>query len=335
MSSFTKYLGSYERRSPLFTERIRKLQRGRPEDLESEKRYQQSFAAMTKVTASNYPLLNEVINEECAFRKIERPDCYMDHSLGKASSLLTGGQAHPDSYTIFMQPDFCEMLNKAELRWLVAHEIKHLYQGRSKYMMANNHTPADGRYNSEMARYRILESEHDSDRAGIESAGYEAYEGICHKSALYLAQKLSQPEVFSSLIESRIAKTVNHLDWKLGLLMPHKLLAIVSDVLSMNPLKPGEVDLFETNVPNYEAVQPYVSKAVAAVVKVIPLAFIRDKVTQALENNPQLTAKIAEKFSIQPEPYHPSPAARLSECRLHASRIENKAVESQSAATHR
>ncbi len=113
-----------------------------------------------RVTAANYPKLYEAIREECAFRNVEEPAFYMDHS-GKTKL----GCAYKEYYAVLIQPETYDVMTKKELRALVAHEIKHLYQ-------PDDVTPKEARA-----------FELDCDRAAVDSTDYSTIRTYVHKAA--------------------------------------------------------------------------------------------------------------------------------------------------------
>ncbi len=73
------------------------------------------------------------------------------------------GEAFSYLYAITIEDGLYDLCSQEELRWIVAHEIKHLYQGEWN--------------NDEEYKKREL----DADRAAVESVGYEVAKSFMHK----------------------------------------------------------------------------------------------------------------------------------------------------------
>ncbi len=101
------------------------------------------------VTEQNYPKIYNALKAECAFRGFEMPACYVDHT---GETRL--GRAFYEDYTVLIDKKSDEIFNEGEMRALMAHELKHLYQAASQTTQQ-----------SKMAEY-------DSDRAAIGSTDY-------------------------------------------------------------------------------------------------------------------------------------------------------------------
>lgn len=169
MSAFDKYLGSYERVSPYRGERLRRIKRWteHPEEYEEYRQNNPLPENATEykyeeVTPENYPDLYDAVTEECEFRGIERPGCYVSDNPD-----VKLGRANPSLYEIYIEPVACKIFNKKELRALVAHEIKHLYQGKP------------------LNYQRTMKSELDCDRAAVESTDLETLKSYVDKVAHY------------------------------------------------------------------------------------------------------------------------------------------------------
>lgn len=110
---------------------------------------QDGFPQLIAVTSVNYPKLYEALREECAFRGVDMPACYVD-----VSGNTRLGRANTDRYLFTVEDKAYEMFSKKELRALCAHELKHLYQ-------PNYDTPEES-----------CLAEYDCDRAAVESVGF-------------------------------------------------------------------------------------------------------------------------------------------------------------------
>ena len=171
MSNFTEYFDSYKRKTPWIAI-ARRWNGGKDEFGLSEG---QSTVVDAKgdplyveVTADNYPKLYQALEEECTFRGIDKPKCYIDKT-GNCSL----GYAQFATHSIFVQPEAYDAFTKKELRALVAHEVKHFYQGR------------------DLNRDRTLQNEFDSDLAAVDSTDYETIKSYVHKGInLMIDQKV-------------------------------------------------------------------------------------------------------------------------------------------------
>jgi hypothetical protein len=193
MSSFDKYLGSYERISPSrgqWQRRVQKL----IDRSEKGQQYSDSLPKDDKnkewtfevVTPENYPDLYGVVTEECELRGIERPRCYVTDNPN-----VKLGKAAPSLYEIYIKPLACKISTKKELRGLVAHEIKHLYQGKTgninlfskKELFGLNLKGIIRHYQIQLMRHaRHMEAEFDCDRSVVESTDLETARSFIDKA---------------------------------------------------------------------------------------------------------------------------------------------------------
>lgn len=158
-NQLSAYFNNYNRQSPLREEYLRNSQ-PEPFWFENDPDY-------TKVNSENYPKLYKAILDECAFRRIEILDCYIDNS-GECRLAYADSEA----YAIFVEPKAYEVLNEAELRALAAHEIKHLYQGEP------------------LNSFDYRQNELDADRAAVESTDYETIRSYVHKAAALMIDRI-------------------------------------------------------------------------------------------------------------------------------------------------
>lgn len=161
------YFNNYNYQSPLRAEYLC--------NPESEQFWFENHSDYTKVTANNYPKLYLAILDECKFRGIETPDCYIDNS-----GACRLAYADSEAYAIFVEPKAYKSFNQDEMRALVAHEIKHLYQGEPK--------------NNKECR----QNEIDADRAAVESTDYTTIRSYVHKAAALMIDEMI-PESCQSL----------------------------------------------------------------------------------------------------------------------------------------
>jgi len=125
---------------------------------------------LVPVTANNYPRLYAALKAECTFRGVAMPACYVDRLGGP----LYLGMAHPDIYAIRVQEAAYNLFDADELRALIAHELKHMYQGKSE------------------TAYGARLNELDADRAAVQSIGYAVIRRYVHKVAAAQATILPQ-----------------------------------------------------------------------------------------------------------------------------------------------
>ncbi len=186
MNDLKTYFGSYAKVAPAWAEFVKhcdekgmKAMPGfRSEDL-NEWKNKDGSPQLIEVNEQNYPKIYKALHEECEFRKIPVPACYVNTS-GKGG----GGSAWQDFYAISIEEFFYDFCNERELRWIVAHEIKHLYHPQYK-------TPEEA-----------CLAEDDCDRAGVEAAGYEAAVSYFQKlTAFKLGSKIGiSPRVVHAVL---------------------------------------------------------------------------------------------------------------------------------------
>lgn len=159
MSGYRDFFNSYARKSPTREEFVAKtglIDPGYSEDALEIFEIEEGKEIYIRANAKNYPKLYEAVQAECKFREIDEPAFYIDHS-----GVCRLGHAKRSLYAVFIEPDAYEKFDKDELRALVAHEIKHLFQ--------SDETPMD-------------ESEYDADRAAVSSTSYDTIRSYVHKS---------------------------------------------------------------------------------------------------------------------------------------------------------
>lgn len=168
-SPFSSYFDSYARKSPLRHEWIAKTGSRTPglTSLElADSRNADGSPAYISVYSANFPKLYRALMAECAFRQIDVPACYID--TGPRCRL---GWAEPAREAIFVEKAAYDLMTEQELRALVAHEVKHLYQG--------------AKANAKEAR----EAEYDCDRAAVSSTDYATIRSYVHKSVTLMIDK--------------------------------------------------------------------------------------------------------------------------------------------------
>jgi hypothetical protein len=152
---FRSYFDSYQKRSPVWAERVRKKQSDVPGfDAETIKK-----SGLVEVTPENHPKIYQALKEECEFRGVEMPACYVDHDRR-----VTLGAAIPEEYTLIIDERSNRIFTQKEMRALVAHELKHLYQAKKETAQES------------------LEAEYDSDRAAVSSTDYKTIRSYVDKA---------------------------------------------------------------------------------------------------------------------------------------------------------
>lgn len=171
MSELKSFFNSYARISPARTAYLAEpdayAQPGySPHYLEGRK-FHDGSPVFERVNAENYPKLYAALEEECRFRKVDMPACYIDRS-----GYCSLAYAVPMYYLIHVQPEAYDMYTQRELRALVAHELKHMYQKDSS--------------NDKESRL----NEFDSDRAAVESTDYKTIRTYVSKAALLMIKEV-------------------------------------------------------------------------------------------------------------------------------------------------
>jgi hypothetical protein len=114
-----------------------------------------------RVTAENYPKLHAAVMAESEFRGIEPPAAYIDRR-----PLGGGGDADQKLYAISVEEPLHNLLSPGELRAIVAHEIKHLFQ------------ECTGGYEDIRT---VRENEIDANFAALQSTGRKTMLSLCRK----------------------------------------------------------------------------------------------------------------------------------------------------------
>jgi len=143
---------------------------------------------LVKVNAESFPKVYSALLEECAFRNVPMPACYVD-TTGECSL----GYAIRDIYSIFVEPAIEERFTQEEIRLLIAHELKRLYQ-----------------CNYETAEDSCL-AEFDCDRASIESGDYKTLLSYSKKVGLMQIEKSVPKRLqgLASFLYKAFSKTIN------------------------------------------------------------------------------------------------------------------------------
>lgn len=156
-TDFTTYLNSYEKRSPSWVERVQKTGSATPGfSKENEKLWD---VGNSKLSEETNPKTYQALKDECEFRGVEMPACYIDDS-----GWTVLGRAFSEDYSLLIDSRAEDMFTPNELRALMAHELKHLYQ-------PDFETSKDSHI-----------AEFDSDRAAIESTDYDTIRSYVDKA---------------------------------------------------------------------------------------------------------------------------------------------------------
>ena len=188
-NDYKSYFNSYAHKSPSriqFVEETGYENPGYPEEWLEEWKNKGIF--YEPVTAENYPKLHKALLEECRFRNIDIPACYIDHSkntrLGRAVSTF---------YAFLVEPAAYEIMTQKELRALVAHEIKHLYQTH------DDETPEQS-----------CEHELDCDRAAVQSTDYKTILSYVRKAAdIHLKREIAEGGPTTQMLKYRLGLLAN------------------------------------------------------------------------------------------------------------------------------
>lgn len=178
------YFGSYERKSPARIEFVQKMEieesnKGFPDWYIEKTLNAKKQPRFIEVRANNYPKLHEALTEECQFRAIDHPACYIDTE----SKNFPLAYARSDIETIFFTPETYEKMNKDELRAAIAHEVKHLYSGVAQ---------------SDKEKREI---EKDCDRASIESTNYKTVQSYVDKAMAIMVDKKIPIPIFGQFLQ--------------------------------------------------------------------------------------------------------------------------------------
>lgn len=178
------YFGSYERKSPKRIEYVTEIGMsdkltGFSDGFLRQELNSKGNPLYVKVKEDNYPKLYEALTEECQFRGIDRPACYIDTE----SKHFPLAYARPNLEAIFFTPDTYKKMNKDELRAAVAHEVKHLYSGVAQ---------------SDKEKRSI---EKDCDRASIESTNYKTVQSYVDKAMAIMVDKKIPIPIFGQFLQ--------------------------------------------------------------------------------------------------------------------------------------
>ena len=155
--SYRSYFGSYDRR-PAWEQRVHITGNSMPGYTPGMMQFRET---LEPVTPDNFPLIYNALAAECSSRGVEMPACYVDH----APEQLSLGRADSWNYTIIVDTQAQAAFNPDEMRALLAHELKHLYQAPVESKKQNR------------------ESELDADRAAVEAVGYDTIRTYVDKAA--------------------------------------------------------------------------------------------------------------------------------------------------------
>jgi hypothetical protein len=146
-----------------------------PDELESFKNKDGSTEYI-EVNQTNFPNLHKAVTDEALMRGIEPPACYID-----TSGQTRLGYSIAERYAIFVEEAFYHRCNERELRALVAHETKHLFQ-----------KPSANFFESQL-------NEYDCDTAAVCSTTYSTIQSYVHKGATHVAEKMVHVPILTKL----------------------------------------------------------------------------------------------------------------------------------------
>jgi len=186
MDQLDKYFNSYAEKSPA---RLDFIAQTNFKNAGYTAEFLKENPQLILVDQNNYPTLHEALIEECQYRNIDIPACYIDLHWKRL------GVAYGAHYAIHIQSEVADTFTKNELRALIAHETKHLYQHPSE-------TPEESCLN-----------EYDCDRAAVESTDYETIRSYVHKAMLLqIEQRFQSPPCASSQKASQIYALISLLN---------------------------------------------------------------------------------------------------------------------------
>lgn len=169
MLELSDYFGTYAHVAPSWGDFVEKCMAngGSPvagfhPDLLEDSKNQDGSPMFIEVGQENFPRLYQATVDECNFRNIPMPAVYVD-TTGEGS----GGRAFRNIYAFHVERDLIPFLTDKELRWIVAHEVKHLHQ-------CDYETPEES-----------LLAEDDCDKAAVESTDYKTAVSFFQKLAAF------------------------------------------------------------------------------------------------------------------------------------------------------
>ena len=133
---------------------------------------------LKELNQQDFPKIWTALREECAFRQILMPSCYIDDS---GNTRL--GRALQNQNTLFVEPDVEHVFTPKEIRSLVAHEIRHLYQDRNTLNTSHKR-------------------EYDSDRAAIESTDYATVLSYVDKAITMMIDKMVPTKILRGFVKA-------------------------------------------------------------------------------------------------------------------------------------
>ena len=170
LDMFDHYLDSYERRAPSWVQRVQTTGNSVPG------LGKKTQAHLERVTSQNYLKIYNALKEEAEFRNVEMPACYVDHS-----GYTRLGRACREDYTIIVEETSNRVFNEREMRALIAHELKHLYQP-----------------DYELPKESVI-AEYDSDRAAIDSTDYDTVRSYVDKAIHMMIDETVPLPIFRSM----------------------------------------------------------------------------------------------------------------------------------------
>ena len=129
-----------------------------------------------EMSEKDYPKISAALREECIFRKIEMPGCYIDD--GTFLGYARGNK-------IYIQPDVESLFTPKEIRALIAHEVRHLYQNHNVSTLNTSH-----------------KREYDSDRAAIESTDYATVLSYVDKAITMMIDRVFPTKILRGFVKA-------------------------------------------------------------------------------------------------------------------------------------
>ena len=166
MLAFSDYFDNYAYPHPVWQEKVEEARAEASEPLPGLPQYILDETALDDGSPRYYRITRDVcdwlidmLEEECEWCGVEVPALY-----AILDDEAVFGEAFIGLYAITLHARLIPHLTEDELRYEIAHEVKHLYQGEFQ------------------TREERLQLEYDSDRAGVRAAGYEAAKTFTQKA---------------------------------------------------------------------------------------------------------------------------------------------------------
>ncbi len=173
MSDLKSYFDRFSRVNPDWDVFVRKCTEkhtipdpGFKEEYLSTYLNEEGVRALTRVNEHNFPKIYKAAVEVAKSKGVPIPAIYANNTKN-----FTAGLATRDAYTIEIREGFEDRMTLEEMKWLMTHELKHLYQG-------DNDTFEES-----------CMQEHDSNRAAVAEVGYKTTLSFFHKYIQFVVEE--------------------------------------------------------------------------------------------------------------------------------------------------